>query len=113
MQDKGFKEKAQCIRGLLFILISENLTSKILDLIGSKPDYTVTKTDIAMELKVIPSPKIYTTLVASGILEESDTYGSSSVTKKKGRAAKKYYRLKRENLNEIENFVNNFSGCKI
>lgn len=112
MQDSDFKKKAQCIRALLFILISENLTSKVLDFIGSKAEFTVTKTDIAMELKVIPSPKIYTTLVSSGILIESDQYGTASNTNKKGRAAKKYYKVNKENLKIIEDFVNSFSGCK-
>ena len=113
MNKEDFQNKARCLRTALNTLISEDNTAlKVIEYIEIQEDFTVTQTDIAMHLKMIPTARIYLDLERCGILEPSNEKGKLSETIKKGRAIKKYYRLNRINWKSINDFINQYEGCK-
>ena len=108
-----FQNKARCLRTALNILIGDDNTAlKVIEFIESQEDFTVTQADIVINLKIIPTQKIYTDLEKCAIIEASNERGILSETIKKGRAIKKYYRINKVNWKKINDFINDYDGCK-
>lgn len=113
MNKEDFQNKARCLRTALNILIGEDNTAlKVIEFVESQDEFTVTQADIVIHLKQMVSQRIYVDLERCSLLESSNERGVLSETMKKGRAVKKYYRLNKANWEMINDFINNYDGCK-
>ena len=113
MNKEDFQNKARCLRTALNILIGEDNTAlKVIEFVESQDEFTVTQADIVIHLKQMVSQRIYVDLERCSLLESSNERGVLSETIKKGRAVKKYYRLNKANWKMINDFINNYDGCK-